>query len=377
MRVLFACGGTGGHINPAIASAKTLKERKPDAEILFAGAEGGMETRLVPDAGFSIKTVPVEGFHRGLKGSSIKGNFRAVKKLLRALRMAEKLVREFKPDVVMGTGGYACYPVLRAASKLKIPTLIHESNAYPGLATRMLSQKLTRVMVNFPETARYLKRKDNIAVVGTPVREDMIFQDRAEARRELGLDDAPLLVSFWGSQGAREMNKMMADFISLEAKGECKFCHIHACGKYGYRWMPQMLEEMGVNKENTPKFELREYIYDMARVMSAADLIMCRGGASTLSELMALAKPAIIVPSPNVADNHQEKNARVLGNVGGAVVLLERECSGKLLYEEACRLLENPQKRAEMSEKLSKIAVLDATDRIYREITALAKSNVI
>jgi len=192
MRVLFACGGTGGHINPAIASAKTLKERRPDAEILFAGAEGGMETRLVPNAGFSIKTVPVEGFHRALKFSSISGNLRALGKLIRALKWAEELVREFAPDVVMGTGGYACYPVLRAASKLGIPTLIHESNAYPGLATRKLSGKLSRVMVNFPETERYLKRKDNITVVGTPIREDMIFQDRVAARRELGLDDAQI-----------------------------------------------------------------------------------------------------------------------------------------------------------------------------------------
>lgn len=375
MRVLFACGGTGGHINPAIASAKTLKERRPDAEILFAGAEGGMETRLVPDAGFSIKTVPVEGFHRALKFSSVSGNFRALGKLIRALRWAEDLVREFRPDAVMGTGGYACYPVLRAASKLGIPTLIHESNAYPGLATRMLSKKLSRVMVNFPESKNYLKRKDNVAVVGTPVREDMIFQDRAAARRDLGLDETPLLVSFWGSQGAREMNKMMAEFAALESKGQLRFRHIHACGKYGYRWMPQMLSELGVNEETTPDFELREYIYDMARVMSAADLVMCRGGASTLSELMALAKPAIIVPSPNVADNHQEKNARVLGDVGGAVVMIERECSGKLLYDEACRLLGDAKKREEMSKRLSEIAVLDATDRIYQEITALAKMN--
>ncbi|MBQ3055565.1 MAG: UDP-N-acetylglucosamine--N-acetylmuramyl-(pentapeptide) pyrophosphoryl-undecaprenol N-acetylglucosamine transferase [Oscillospiraceae bacterium] len=376
MRVLFACGGTGGHINPAIASAKTLKERRPEAEILFAGAEGGMETRLVPDAGFPIKTVPVEGFHRALKLSSVSGNLRAFRKLIYALRWADELVREFAPDVVMGTGGYACYPILRAASKAKIPTLIHESNAYPGLATRMLSKRLSRVMVNFPESERYLKRKDNITVVGTPIREDMIFQDRAVARRELGLGELPLLVSFWGSQGAREMNKMMAEFVAMESKGECRFQHIHACGKYGYRWMPQMLEGMGVTGENTPNFELREYIYDMARVMAAADLVMCRGGASTLSELMALAKPAIIVPSPNVADNHQEKNARVLGDVGGAVVITERECSGKRLYEEACSLLNDAEKRAAMSSALGKIAVLDATDRIYQEITSLAKPNV-
>ena len=371
MRVLFACGGTGGHINPAIASAKAVKNRRPTAEILFAGAENGMETRLVTDAGFSIKTVPIEGFHRGIGLSAIRSNFRVARKLVHALKWADSLVSEFRPDVVMGTGGYASFPVLYAACKAGIPAVIHESNAYPGLVTRMLSKKLSRVLVNFSESAHYLKRKDNIVVVGTPVREDMIFQDPDSAKVELGKSDKPLLVSFWGSQGAREMNKMVAEMIALECQENAPFYHIHACGKYGYAWMPQLVKDLGVTEQNTTRFELREYIHDMARVMAAADLILCRGGASTLSELTALGKPAIIVPSPNVAENHQEKNARVLGDVGGARVILERECSGKRLYQESCELLNSPELRSEMSARLKKIAVLDATERIYQELTAL------
>ncbi|MBE6916241.1 MAG: UDP-N-acetylglucosamine--N-acetylmuramyl-(pentapeptide) pyrophosphoryl-undecaprenol N-acetylglucosamine transferase [Ruminococcaceae bacterium] len=372
MKVLFACGGTGGHINPAIASAKAVKDRRPNAEILFAGAENGMEVRLVSDAGFPIRTVPIEGFHRGFNLKSMQGNLRSAKKLIRALNWADDLVREFQPDVVMGTGGYACYPVLRAACKAGISTLIHESNAYPGLATRMLSKRLSRVMVNFAETERFLKRKDNIAVVGTPIREDMIFQDPTKAREALGVLGKPLVVSFWGSQGAREMNKMIADMIALECKENAEFYHIHACGKYGYAWMPGLLSDLGVAEEHG-HFELREYIHDMARVMSAADVILCRGGASTLSEVMALGKPAIIVPSPNVADNHQEKNARVLSDVGGARLILERECSGKRLYDETCELLASSELRAGMSAKLKEIAVLDATERIYRELVDLTR----
>lgn len=373
MRILFACGGTGGHIYPAIASAKIIKERRPETEILFAGAEGGMETRLVPDAGFSIETVPVEGLHRGLKFSSLVGNVRVAYKLVSALRWADELVRRFQPDVVMGTGGYACFPVLRAACRAGVPTVIHESNAFPGLVTRVLSKKLSRVLVNFAESEKYLKRKDNIAVVGTPIREDMIFCDRAQARRELGLGDEPLLVSFWGSLGAREMNKMMLEF-AVKAKNEnATFRHIHACGKYGFEWMPKCLAERGVTAESTPNFELREYIYDMPRVMAAADLVMCRGGASTLSELMAMGKPAIIVPSPNVTDNHQEKNARVLGDADGAIVMLEAESSGEALYVRAKSLLEDSEKRAEMSKNLQNIAVLDASDRIYNEVIGLVR----
>lgn len=373
MKVLFACGGTGGHINPAIASAKALKNRRPDAKILFAGADRGMESQLVPNAGFEIKIVPVEGFHRALNLEFVVGNFRAVRKLVHALKWANDLVRDFQPDVVMGTGGYACFPVLRAAIKAGIPTMIHESNAYPGMVTRMLSKRLSRVLVNFPESERYLKRKDNLTVVGTPIREDMILQDRAAAREELGIGDKPLLVSFWGSLGASNMNEMTAEFIAMKKRGNCEFHHIHACGKYGIVWMPQRLEGLDAVPNEVPDFELREYIHDMARVMSAADLVMCRGGASTLSELAALGKPAIIVPSPNVAENHQEKNARVLSGIGGARLILERDCSGKVLYEEACALLENPKKRAEMSANLQKIAVLDAADRICQEMITLAR----
>lgn len=370
MKVLFACGGTGGHINPAIASAKVLRERRPGAQILFAGASSGMETKLVPREGFAIETTRMEGLIR--KPSQLYKNFRAVSDAVRAVGWAKRLLAGFQPDVVVGTGGYACFPVLYAACQKKIPTVIHESNAYPGLTTRLLARRVDRVLLNFDESRHYLKRSDNTSVVGTPIREDMIFCDQAAARAKLGVDDRPLLVSFWGSLGAREMNRMMATVIERECEHDDVW-HIHATGRYGYQWMPELLRERGVDLGAHPQIDLREYIHDMPTVMAAADLVLCRGGASTLSELMALGKPAIIVPSPNVSANHQERNARVLEHAGGAQVIVEHSCDGERLYAAARTLLFDPKRRAEMSRNLKKIAVLDATDRIYKEIVALAK----
>lgn len=368
MKALFACGGTGGHINPAIAVAKMLRAKQPGAEIRFAGAKHGMEARLVPAEGFPLETVDVEGFSRKLSG--LGQNARAVKKVLRSLSWANGVLDAFAPDVVVGTGGYACFPVLYAASRRKIPTLIHESNAYPGLVTRVLAGRVDRVLVNFEATVGYLKHRDNVLVSGMPIREDMIYKDKKEARRELKIDDRPLIVSFWGSLGAREMNRAIAQFMAMEAK-ERRFFHIHATGKFGYAWMPEYLASLGVSLSKQPLIDLREYIHDMPRVMAAADLVICRGGASTLSELAALGKPAIIVPSPNVSANHQEKNASVLARAGGAVMIREQEATAARLYQTARELLDDKERLEKMSRALTGIAVLDGCERIYREIMAL------
>ncbi len=373
MKVLFACGGTGGHINPAIAVAKVLRERRPDAEICFAGAKGGMETRLVPAEGFSLECVDIDGFDRRVSFSSIMHNAKNIKKIAASLKWARELIEKLRPDVVIGTGGYASFPVLYTAAKRKIPTLIHESNAYPGLTTRLLSKYVSKVLVNFEASAEYISCKEKVAVVGTPIREDMIYKDKKEARTELGVDERPLIVSFWGSLGAREMNKYIAEFFALECKNS-KWQHIHATGQFGYKWMPDYVKEQGVNLDDYKNIDMRDYITDMPRVMAAADLIMCRGGASTLSEITALGKPAIIVPSPNVSANHQEKNARELEKVGGAVVVLEKDCSGELLYKTAEGILEDRARLKDMSDALNSIAILDATQRIYTEICKLCKN---
>lgn len=370
MKVLFACGGTGGHINPAIAVAKMLRARQPECDIRFAGAKHGMEAKLVPAEGFPLEMADVEGFSHKLSPAGFGQNARAMRKVLRSLTWANQLLDNFAPDVVAGTGGYACFPMLYAAAKRKIPTLIHESNAYPGLVTRVLASRVNRVLVNFSATSDYLKHRKNILVSGMPIREDMIYKDKKEARRELGLDDRPLIVSFWGSLGAREMNRAIAKFIAMETR-EDQFSHIHATGKFGFEWMPEYIASLGVKLAEHPNIDLREYIHDMPRVMAAADLIICRGGASTLSEIAALGKPAIIVPSPNVSANHQEKNASVLQHAGGAIMIRESEVSPERLYRTAKELFCDEGRLSSMSQALSKIAVLDGCERIYQEIMAL------
>ncbi len=372
MKVLFTCGGTGGHINPAIAVAKMLKNRRPDAEILFAGAKHGMESKLVPAEGFELVCADVEGFVRKLSFSGISHNLSAVKKVLGSLSWAKKVISDFNPDVVVGTGGYACFPVLYAASKMKIPTIIHESNAYPGLVTRTLAKRITRVLVNFDATKEYLSKKVKVITSGMPIREDMLYKDKAEAKAELNLDEKPLVISFFGSLGAREMNKAMAEVIKLECADNL-YNHIHATGKFGSEWMPELIASKGIDLNEYKNIELREYIHDMPRVMAAADLVICRGGASTMSEVSALGKPAIIIPSPNVAENHQEKNASVLASSGGAVMLRESEVSGEKLYSCIKEIITDKARLKAMSDSLTKNAVLDGCERIYREIVELSR----
>lgn len=373
MRFLFACGGTGGHINPALAVARLVKEKRPDSEILFIGAEGGMETRLVPSAGFEIKTIKVSSISRKLTLSALFGNIDAIKKLMISKRAVSKIIKEFQPDVVLGTGGYVCYPTLHTAAKMKIPTVIHEANAFPGLATRALATSVDRVLLNFESSRNLLPGGASCEVCGNPIREDILMYNREDARRELGIRK-PLLVSFWGSLGAREMNLHTAELMHLEMQGECGFSHIHASGKFGYEWMPKLLAEKGVSANGERGIWLREYIDDMPRVLAAADVVMCRGGAGTLSEICARGVPAIIIPSPNVTDNHQFKNAMELSNIGGARVIAEEDVTPERLLKEVRELLSDKEMREDMSKKLISSAVLDASERIYSEMIKIAKS---
>ena len=375
MRVVFTCGGTGGHINPALSVAKLVRSKHPEAEILFIGAAGGMETRLVPREGFEIKTVDVSNLRRSIKPKDIANNFGTVFGLARSVRQAEEILKGFRPDVVVGTGGYASFPTIRAAEKLGIPSAIHESNAIPGLTTKLLADSATRIMVSFEDSIGRYRNPERVTVTGTPVREEFIFTKKEDARRELGIGEKPLVVSYWGSLGAREMNKKIAQFMLLESKRD-KFFHIHATGSYGWRWMPDYVREMGIKLEEHPNIHMREYIYDMPRVMAAADIVICRGGASTLSEVIASATPAIIVPSPNVAGNHQEKNARAIEAKNGAVVILEKDCDGHVLMDAVSGLLSDGKRMRDIENNLKSMAVLDSAERIYSVISELAAVNV-
>lgn len=373
MNILFTCGGTAGHINPAVALARLFQERHGDCKVLFAGAEAGMENRLVPKEGYDIRTVTITNFHRSLTPAAIGHNLRTLLNMGKSARQANAILDEFKPDLVVGTGGYASYPVVNAAAKRGIPTAVHESNAVPGLTTKALSRVVDVVMVGFEESRSHYARPDKVTVTGTPVRGDFFRYTRKEAREKLGVTDGrPVLLSYWGSLGARVMNGMTADFIRLECAAGEPFHHLHGAGRDFSRLSAELLGK-GVDLNAHPAVEVREYIYDMPVAMAAADLVICRSGASTVSELSAIAKPSILVPSPNVTADHQTKNARVLANAGGAVLLPETECTPERLWETASALLGSAEKRGDMSRALRGMAVPDAGEKIYETLLGLIK----
>jgi len=373
MNIIFTCGGTGGHINPAIAVANAMRERHPDCNILFIGAKGHMEEQLVPKAGYELKCLAVSGMKRGKSLKAMAKNVKTVFATAKAVRQCKKIIKEFQPDVILGTGGYACFPALMAGSQMGIPTCVHESNALPGLTTRMLADKVDRVMVAFAESASRYKHPERVETVGMPIRREFVFSDKQLARKELGLGDEPLVVSAFGSLGAKAMNEAVAKMFLLEKEAGFPFQHIHATGKFGWEWMPELIQSYGVDTSDCPSISVREYIYNMPTLMAAADVFISRAGASSCNEIGACGVPCILIPSPNVTDNHQEKNARVLSENGGAVLMLEKECTAEKLFETVTELLSDKKRRENMAAALRSRVILDSTDRICNIMESLAE----
>ena len=374
MNLIFTCGGTAGHINPAIAVANMMKERHPDANILFIGATGHMEEKLVPQAGYALKCLPGSGLSRGKNLAAIKKNLHAVKCAIDAVSECKKIFREFKPDCIIGTGGYASFPALYAGAQMKIPTCVHESNALPGLTTKLAASRADRVMVAFEESLQHYKHPEKVQVVGMPVRKEFLYTPREAARAALGIGEEKLVVSAFGSLGAKVMNQTMASMFALEKADGYPFRHIHATGSFGWEWMPQLVEEQGVDLSAAPTIDMREYIYDMPTVMNAADVIIGRAGASSCNEIAAAGIPAILIPSPNVTANHQEKNARVLSDNGAAILVLEKECTPEGIYQTVKELLEDREKAESMASALRSMAVPDSAEKICAVIEELIKT---
>lgn len=362
MNLIFTCGGTAGHINPAIAVANMMKERHPDCGILFIGAKGHMEEKLVPQAGYEVRCLPGAGLSRGKNLAAVKKNIQVVKDVLISVKACKELFREMKPDAVIGTGGYASFPALYAAQSMGIPTCVHESNAVPGVTTKMAARKADRVLVAFEESVKHYRRPEKVEVVGMPVRREFLFETKEDARKALNLHGS-IVVSAFGSQGAKVMNETIADMMALEQADGFPFHHIHATGSFGREWMPRRVRDNGVDLDSCPELEIREYIYNMPEVMAAADLVIGRAGSATCNEIAASGTPCILIPSPNVTNNHQEKNARLLESGGGAVVLLEKDCTPQRLYSLIRELLDDNQRREQFSRRLHSMFRLDSTER--------------
>ena len=364
MKILFAGGGTAGHINPALAIAGYVREKEPDAEILYVGAKGGMEERLVPQAGYDFRSITISGFQRKLSFKNLQKNAKTVAHLVTSTLESKKILRDFKPDLCVCTGGYVSGPVIREAVKLHIPCVIHEQNAYPGVTNKALSRRVDRVMLANGDAQKHMERGARCIVTGNPVRLSVLRADRAAARKRLHLDNRPVILSFGGSLGARKINEAVADLIANTAKTD-QYQHIHAYGKYG-AWFPDLLSEKGVVLSEHPNLDIRAYIDDMPDCLAAADLVICRAGAITLSELEAVGRASIIIPSPNVAENHQYYNAMSLVNRGAAEILEEKDLSGDTLTALVKKLFSDPAKIPSLAENAKKMAILDTNERIYR-----------
>lgn len=366
MKILFSGGGTAGHINPALAIANYICERE-SSEIAFVGTREGLEAELIPRLGHKMYYIKIHGFERSFNLQ----NFKNIVELPKSVLDSRKILKEFNPDIVIGTGGYVCGPVLYAASGLGIPTLVHESNAYPGITTRLLSGRVDTVAVGARAAEEHIKNAQNVLYTGNPVRPEILSTGEFEARRSLGLDKRPYIVFFGGSMGARDFNRVAADWISGIA-AEHKYQIIMGTGKFRqYDSVISRFKENGIELDEYNDITVSEYIYNMNLVMAAADLIVCRAGASTLSELTALGKPSILVPSPYVAANHQEHNARAVEKEGGARVILERDFSPETLGVEISTLVQDKEKLTEMRHGAKRAGTVNATEKIYKEVKRL------
>ncbi len=371
MKILFACGGTAGHINPAIAIANYLKEKDPETEVLFAGNPNGMEARIVPNAGYDFAPIKVLGIQRRLSMRNIKNNIKALWYLMGSSSRAKEIIEGFKPDIVMGTGGYVSGPVVRKAALLGYKTIAMENNAFPGMTTKLLAKHVDKILLDVEESKKFLPEDKEYVVTGNPVRQEIFSVDRREAREFYNVGDRICILSFGGSLGAQRLNEAVSELMAWHL-AEKDFVHIHGSGSYyGPSYYFDMLKEKGIDAREHDNLIIREYINDMPRCLAAADLVISRCGAITLAELKAAGRASVLIPSPNVAENHQYHNAMVLESHGAGVVIEEKDLTGELLCKTVKELTENPERLKKLSENAKALAVTDANERIRKEIISL------
>ena len=375
MKVIIAAAGTAGHINPGIAIANKIKEEERDSEIIFIGTDRGLEKDLVPRAGYELKTIDAYGLSKKISIENVKKMY----KTLKGIEMANKIVKDFKPDIVIGTGGYICGAVVLAASRNKIPVILHESNSFPGKAIKMMGRKANTVLVSFEDAKKRITTCKNVVLTGTPVKikkQDYSINKKIEIIKNFGLSEVkPIILIFGGSQGAQKINEAVIDIIKDKLNKNYQI--IWATGPKQYDIIKDELKNINMDINKIENAKIVPYIYNMEEVENISDVIVARSGAMTITEISNLGKPSILIPLPNVSNNHQMYNAKVLENIGAAKILLNDTLNAKDLNSSINEIVLDKNTLNTMGRNAFKVATTDAQDKIYREIKKVLKRHDI
>jgi len=371
MRAIVAAAGTAGHINPGIAIANKIKQEQKDSEIIFIGTTRGLENDLVPRSGYELKTIDAYGLSKKISLDNLKKMY----KTFRGYGEAKKIIKEFKPDIVIGTGGYICGATISAAHNLHIPTLLHESNAFPGRAVKMLAKNTDTILISFKDAEERIKKANNIVYTGTPVKiskKDYEINEKMDIIKKAGLNGTkPIVLVFGGSQGAQKINEAIVGILKNKLNKDYQI--MWATGPKQYDIIKQMLQHENININNIDNTRIVPYIYNMEQIMNVSNLIVARSGAMTITEISNLGKPSILIPLPNVSGNHQLYNAKVLEDVGAAKIILNDELEGRILNAQIEDIVLNKEKEFQMSKSALSVSTTDVEDRIYKEIDRLVK----
>lgn len=367
MKAIIAAAGTGGHINPALAIANKIKQEEPNSEIIFVGTDRGLENDLIPRAGYDLKRIEAYGFNRKISLDNVKKMYKTFK----SIGQAKKIIQDFKPDIMIGTGGYICLPVVLAASKLKVPIVLHESNAFPGVAIKMLSKKASAILVGFEDAKKRIRNTENVVVVGNPSKVKKIAftnSQKEKILKEIGLTDIekPIVLVFGGSQGAQKINESFINIISKKINE--KYQIIWATGPNQYEIIKAKLQSLNINIDNISNVKILPYIYNMEEVMNCVDLVVSRSGAMTITEISIVGKPSIFIPFPYATENHQEYNAKVLEKVGAAKIILDADLDFNILNSTINAIISDKEKMCRMSENAHAVEIKNVEDKIYVEL---------
>lgn len=371
MKIVIAAAGTGGHINPGIAIANKIKEKEPNSEFIFIGTNRGLENDLVPRAGYELKTIDAHGIERKLTVKNVKNLYATYK----SIGEAKKILGEFRPDVVIGTGGYICVPVVIAAKKLNIPVVLHESNAFPGIAVKLFRKKADKILVGFEDAKNRLENANNVVVTGNPIKIkklDLGEAEKTKIKNELGIKTSkPIVLVFGGSQGAQSINRSFMEIIVNKKNKNYQI--VWAAGPGQFDEIKNKLQEVNVDINHIENVKIVPYIYNMEEVMNMCDLVVCRSGAMTITEVSVVGKPAIFIPFPYATENHQEYNARVLEKVGAAKIILDKDLNSESLESTIDAMVSDKNELIQMGKNASKVAMNNVEENIYKEIKKVLK----